>query len=109
VDQRVVDGVIPPWAVAPGVAFELTGGHSPGHGVLRVGDGAVFLGHLAISPLQVGAGVMCGQHVDADGAWAALERELAWASDREALVIGSLWPEPGAGRVAGPPWVVSAA
>jgi glyoxylase-like metal-dependent hydrolase (beta-lactamase superfamily II) len=109
VDQGVVDGVIPPWVMAPGVTFELTGGHSPGHGVLRVGDGAVFIGHLAINPLQVGAGVMPGQHIDADAAWAALERELMWAAERGALVIGPLWPEPGAGRISGPPWVVKAA
>jgi glyoxylase-like metal-dependent hydrolase (beta-lactamase superfamily II) len=108
-DQGVVDGVIPPRVMAPGVTFELTGGHSPGHGVLRVGDGAVFIGHLAINPLQVDAGAMPGQHIDADAAWAALERELRWASAREALVIGPLWPEPGAGRISGPPWLVKAA
>jgi glyoxylase-like metal-dependent hydrolase (beta-lactamase superfamily II) len=108
-DQGVVKGVDPPWEAAPGVALELSGGHSPGHCVLRVGEGAVFVGHLAISPLQASAGIMRGQHHDGDTAHTALEHELAWASHRKALVIGPLWPEPGAGRVTGPPWVVSAA
>jgi len=109
IDQGVVEGVDPPWEVAPGVALELTGGHSPGHCVVRVGEDAVFVGHLAINPLQAGAGVIRGQHWDDDAAHSALERELAWASERDALVIGPLWPAPRAGRVTGPPWVVSAA
>ncbi|HUY65902.1 MAG TPA: hypothetical protein VMV06_03715 [Acidimicrobiales bacterium] len=109
IDQGVVEGVDPPRDVAPGVTLELTGGHSPGHCVVRVGEGAVLVGHLAINPLQAGAGVIRGQHRDDDAAHSALEGELAWASERGALVIGPLWPVPGAGRVTGPPWVVSAA
>jgi glyoxylase-like metal-dependent hydrolase (beta-lactamase superfamily II) len=109
IDQGAVDGVEPPLDVAPGVTMDLTGGHSPGHSVIRVSDGAVFVGHLAINPLQVGAGIMRGQHLDADVAWTALEDALVWASEREALVIGPLWPEPGAGRVIGPPWVITPA
>jgi glyoxylase-like metal-dependent hydrolase (beta-lactamase superfamily II) len=87
----------------------LTGGHTPGHTVLRIGDEAVFVGHLAINPLQASAGLMRGQHHDPDGALAALERELAWACERDALVIGPLWPSPGAARITGPPWSIAAA
>jgi glyoxylase-like metal-dependent hydrolase (beta-lactamase superfamily II) len=109
IDQRVVDGVLPPCSVAPGVMMHLTGGHTPGHTVLRIGEGAVFVGHLAINPLQASAGIMRGQHCDPDGALVALERELAWACERDALMIGPLWPSPGAARVTGPPWSIAAA
>ncbi len=109
IDQGVVEGVDPPWDVAPGVTLELTGGHSPGHCAVRVGEGAVFVGHLAINPLQAGAGIIRGQHLDDEAAHSALERELTWASERGALVIGPLWPAPGTARVTGPPWAVSAA
>jgi glyoxylase-like metal-dependent hydrolase (beta-lactamase superfamily II) len=100
----IVDGTTLPCEIAPGVSMELTGGHSPGHAVVRIGGGAVFLGHLAINPVQVSGGIMPDQHVDAVLAFNELERELAWAAERNALVIGPLWPEPGAARVAGPPW-----
>jgi glyoxylase-like metal-dependent hydrolase (beta-lactamase superfamily II) len=109
VDQGFVDGVEPPWEIAPGVSMELTAGHTPGHSVVRVEDGAVFIGHLAINPIQVCGGIMSGQHPEPVTAFDALVRELAWAAERDALVIGPLWPEPGAGRVAGPPWSLSPA
>lgn len=100
----VVDGTTLPCEIAPSVSMELTGGHSPGHALVRIGGGAVFLGHLAINPVQVAGGIMPGQHVDAVVAFHELERVLAWAVERNALVIGPLWPAPGAARVAGPPW-----
>jgi glyoxylase-like metal-dependent hydrolase (beta-lactamase superfamily II) len=102
--EGVVDGTVLPYEIAPGVSMELTGGHSPGHALVRIGDGAVFLGHLAINPIQVRGGIMPDQHVDPSQAFTELERVLAWAAERDALVIGPLWPEPGAARVAGPPW-----
>ncbi len=104
VDQGVIDGIECPREVVPGVVMDLTGGHSPGHAVLRIGDGAVFIGHLAIHPVQVRGGIMAGLHADPVVAFAALERELAWAAERDAFVIGPLWPGPGAGWVEGPPW-----
>ena len=104
VDQGFVDGVRTPCERTPGVTMELTAGHSPGHSIVKVGDGAVFIGHLAVNPIQVAGGVMPGAHNDPVKAFIALERELIWASEVEALVIGPLWPEPGAGRVVGPPW-----
>ena len=100
----VVHGTTLPCEIAPGVSMELTGGHTPGHALVRIGDGAVFLGHLAINPVQVSGGIMPDQHVDPIAAFTELEQELSWATERNALVIGPLWPEPGAARVTGPPW-----
>ena len=107
--QGAVVGVQCPHEIAPHVTMELTGGHSPGHCALRIGDDAVLIGHLAINPIQVSAGIMPEQHREPVLAFTALERELAWARERNALIIGPLWPEPGAGRVAGPPWVIGPA
>jgi glyoxylase-like metal-dependent hydrolase (beta-lactamase superfamily II) len=109
VDQGHVDGTGVPREIATGVTLEPTGGHSPGHAVLRVGNGAVFIGHLAVNPVQVSREAMPGIHAEPATAQAAMERELAWAAERHALVIGPLWPEPGAGRVTGPPWSISPA
>ncbi len=109
VRQGAIEALSPPQPVAPGVVVEQVGGHSPGHLVLRIGDGAVFIGHLAVSPLQLSAGIQPEQHVDAVRAHDALEDELRGARDRHALVIGPLWPAPGAGWVTGPPWVLEAA
>jgi glyoxylase-like metal-dependent hydrolase (beta-lactamase superfamily II) len=56
VDHGVVDPVTCPFRCADDVTFELTGGHSAGHAVLRVESGgarALLLGHLALSPVQV--------------------------------------------------------
>jgi glyoxylase-like metal-dependent hydrolase (beta-lactamase superfamily II) len=104
----VVDAVDTPWEAAPGVVLDFSGGHSPGHAVLRVGDAAVFIGHLAISPLN--AATRCpGVHQDPDVALVALDRELKAAAERQSLVIGPLWPEPGAARVSGPPWIFTPA
>ena len=109
VDQGHVDGTGVPREITTGVTFEPSGGHSPGHAVLRVGDRAVFIGHLAVNPVQVTGGNMPGVHADPTTAHAAMERELTWAAERHALVIGPLWPEPGAGWVTGPPWSISPA
>jgi glyoxylase-like metal-dependent hydrolase (beta-lactamase superfamily II) len=106
VAQGVVDGVLCPSEIARGVTMQLTGGHSPGHCALRIGDEAVLIGHLAINPVQVTAGIIPTQHLEPIQAFAALEQELAWARERNALIIGPLWPQPGAGKVAGPPWVI---
>jgi glyoxylase-like metal-dependent hydrolase (beta-lactamase superfamily II) len=107
-DLGVVEAVDAPWEAAAGVVLEVSGGHSPGHAVVRVGEDAVFIGHLAISPLN--AATRCpGVHQSPEVALAALERELASAAERQRLVIGPLWPEPGAARVSGPPWIITPA
>jgi glyoxylase-like metal-dependent hydrolase (beta-lactamase superfamily II) len=107
--QGVVDPVQCPREIVPHVTMEQTGGHSPGHCALRIADDAVLVGHLAINPVQISAGVMPSQHLEPRQAFTALSAELAWAAERDTLVIGSLWPDPGAGRVAGPPWVITPA
>jgi glyoxylase-like metal-dependent hydrolase (beta-lactamase superfamily II) len=79
------------------VTLELTGGHSPGHQVVRIssdGESAVILGHLALSPIHLEVGECPGQHVDSATAFATLES----LRDDGALLIGPLWPAPGAGR-----------
>ena len=57
-----------PVELAPGVHLELTGGHSPGHAVVRIasqGRQAVLVGHLAISPVQLAAVQGPELHLDA--------------------------------------------
>jgi hypothetical protein len=85
--------------LAPGVVVEHTGAHGPDHHVVHVGPGpdVTFVGHLAVSPLHLSTGVCEPQH---DDPGRALERLLAYAADGR-LLIGPLWPSPGAGRFAG--------
>lgn len=109
VDQGVVEAVGPHWEPATGLVMEVTGGHTPGHALVRVGDGAVFIGHLAVSPLNVTAEMRAGSHDQVSEEQAALETELAEAAKHRWLLIGPLWPEPGAGTVTGPPWAVTPA
>jgi hypothetical protein len=47
---------------------------------------------------------MPDQQLDPSQAGTEVERVVAEAAERKALVIGPLWPDPGPGRVAGPPW-----
>jgi hypothetical protein len=67
------------WTVAPDAPAEHPGGHSPGHVIIRFGDGAVFTGQLAVSPLQAAFGVISDQHLDYQAGHVALEIQLAWA------------------------------
>jgi glyoxylase-like metal-dependent hydrolase (beta-lactamase superfamily II) len=79
------------------VSLELTGGHSPGHQVVRVdsgGEHAVIVGHLAVSAVHLGTGYCPEEHMDPDCALEVLEKLLA----EDAILIGPLWPEPAAGR-----------
>jgi hypothetical protein len=107
--RGLVDAVSLPWEAAPGVVLEASGGHSAGHALLRIGDGAVFLGHLALNPLKVAFPLSGRDHEDNATVAAVLDRELAAAAEAGGLVIGPLWPEPGCGRVTGPPWVINPA
>jgi glyoxylase-like metal-dependent hydrolase (beta-lactamase superfamily II) len=84
--------------VTPEVTIEWTGGHAPGHQIVRVasgGDTAIFVGHLALTPLQ--CATLTGVHYDNDVARAALQR----LRDSGALLVGPLWPTPGAARWTG--------
>jgi glyoxylase-like metal-dependent hydrolase (beta-lactamase superfamily II) len=108
-DCGVVAGMGDRSEPAPYVTVERTGGHTPGHVIIRIAEGAVFLGHLAVNPLNVAASFGPAAHDEPSVALAALERELSEAAVRRSLVIGPLWPEPGAGRVTGPPWKITPA
>jgi hypothetical protein len=87
-----VDGDV----VAPGVVAEWTGAHNPGHCAFHVGDGpaVTFVGHLAVTPLHLATGPCEPQHFDPVLAWTHLQR---FAADGR-ILIGPLWPSPGAGR-----------
>ncbi len=83
-------------AVTGEVTLELTGGHNPGHQVVRIesaGERAVMLGHLALSPLHLAAGPS-PLHMDP----AAAHSAMTAIRDEDVLLIGPLWPTPGAGR-----------
>jgi len=111
-EQGAVDGIGPPFACTSEVTVVETGGHSPGHAVVHVRSGeahAVFLGHLAITPVHVAVARGPGFHHEAAPAEAALESVLAAAAAEGTLVAGPLWPAPGAGYVSGPPWVITPA
>jgi glyoxylase-like metal-dependent hydrolase (beta-lactamase superfamily II) len=85
--------------IVPDVVLEHTGGHSPGHQAIRIGgdarrEQAVVVGHLAVTPLHLVTGPCPQQHPDpqrADDALTALR-------DEGGILIGPLWPSPGAGQ-----------
>ena len=80
--------------VVDGVRAEWTGMHDPGHCAFHVGSDATFVGHLAVTPLHLATGPCPPQHADPDGAW-------RWLEDVKAdgrILIGPLWPSPGALR-----------
>src|SRR5262249_26856199 len=55
-DAGAVRGTADDAAITSAVALELTGGHSPGHAVVRIrsdGEQAIMLGHLALTPLNL--------------------------------------------------------
>jgi glyoxylase-like metal-dependent hydrolase (beta-lactamase superfamily II) len=78
------------------VSIDFTGAHSEGHQVVRVssdGEEAVMIGHLALSPLQF-VQANDQNHFDPEGVMAIRRKLLA----EDAVLIGPLWPSPGAGR-----------
>jgi hypothetical protein len=94
-EQGVVVTVDDEHVVTPSVTTEWTGIHSPGHLLVHTmagGDTATMLGHLALSPLFLDIDAT-GPHLDPTGADAALR---ALGDGR--LLIGPLWPAPGAVR-----------
>jgi glyoxylase-like metal-dependent hydrolase (beta-lactamase superfamily II) len=107
--QGVVHGVAGDRApIVDGVAFEFTGAHTPGHSVVRItshGENAVMLGHLAVNPLHLVTGECPQQHPDPAGA----EAMLTALRDEGSLLIGPLWPAPGAGRWNGTAFVAASA
>jgi glyoxylase-like metal-dependent hydrolase (beta-lactamase superfamily II) len=109
--QGAVDGVADGHRFTTEVAIRRTGGHSPGHAVIVVDsrdERAVLIGHLAISPLNTAVPTAPDAHVDADLAQIALDDLIASAAGDGSLVIGPLWPHPGAGQVTGDRRIVPA-
>lgn len=99
--QGVVDPVALPYAITDEVELVASPGHTPGHGALVVrsrGERAVFIGHLALNPVNVTAGASRG-NLDPGQAWQTLNAILDEASRDGALVVGPLWPAPGAAVV----------
>jgi len=95
--QGALQGVADHEQLTDTVSIELSGGHSPGHQIVRVSSGgeqAVIVGHLAVSALHLATGECPPEHMDPAGANIALEKLLA----EDAVLIGPLWPAPGAGR-----------
>ena len=93
--QGVVKQVDDEHVVTSEVTTEWTGGHSPGHMLVNVAAGdttATMIGHLALSPLHLTLGDP-GPHQDRELAAAALQR----LRDGR-LLVGPLWPAPGAAR-----------
>ena len=94
-EQGAVTTVDDEHAVTSDVSTRWTGAHSPGHQVVNIASGddqATMIGHLALSPLH------CefrdsGAHIDPLAAQAA----LGTLRDGR-LLIGPLWPTPGAVR-----------
>jgi glyoxylase-like metal-dependent hydrolase (beta-lactamase superfamily II) len=83
--------------ITDAVALEFTGAHTPGHAVVRIdseGERAVMVGHLAVNPLHLVTGECPQQHPDP----ARAEAVLTALRDQRDLLIGPLWPAPGAGR-----------
>jgi glyoxylase-like metal-dependent hydrolase (beta-lactamase superfamily II) len=82
-------------AVTPEVTLHFTGRHSPGHQLVDVesgGERATMIGHLALSPVHCATGD--GRlHLDVAGANEIL-RTLADGR----ILVGPLWPAPGAIR-----------
>ena len=100
--QGVVDGVGDAYELAPGITLELTGGHTPGHAIVRAGAGeeqVVLVGHLAVSPLQSAVVMAPTAHVDADLATKLLAELIDEARAERSIVAGPLWPAPGAAKV----------
>jgi len=98
VDAGLVDTFADGDEVAPGVTAEWTGMHHVGHCAFHVSssDGAAtFVGHLAVTPLHLATGPCPLQHFKPDEAWAWL---TTVAADPDRLLIGPLWPSPGALR-----------
>jgi glyoxylase-like metal-dependent hydrolase (beta-lactamase superfamily II) len=101
IDRGVVDGVDDGHRFTDAVRFERTAGHSPGHAVLHVESGAehaVLLGHLALNPLRLATLPHDSGHVDDATANAWLEPFVTRAARERWLLVGPLWPFPGAAR-----------
>jgi hypothetical protein len=97
-DAGLVDTFDDGEELAPGVTAEWTGMHNTGHCAFHVGvaeTGAIFVGHLAVTPLHLATGPCPLQHDEHEEAWRWLE---SVAANPSRVIIGPLWPSPGAVR-----------
>ena len=93
--QGVITTVDDEHTVTHDVSTEWTGGHTPGFQLVHIGpddERATMIGHLALSPLQFGFGASPA-HPDP----AAAAKAFNGLNDGR-LLIGPLWPNPGAAR-----------
>lgn len=98
VDAGLVDTLRDGEELVPGLAAEWTGMHNAGHCAFHVRGAqtsATFVGHLAVTPLHLATGPCPSQHYEPDEAWRWLKN---LASDATKVIIGPLWPSPGAVR-----------
>src|SRR5262245_43781407 len=98
IDARLVDTFDNGDELVPGVTAEWTGMHNVGHCAFHVGGAdttATFVGHLAVTPLHLATGPCPSQHDAPDEAWRWLR---SITSDPSHVIIGPLWPSPGAIR-----------
>lgn len=82
--------------VTDDVTLRRTGGHTAGHQVVDLaseGASASMIGHLALSPLHCAVTEHSG-HEDPVVAW----RALSARRDAGSVLVGPLWPAPGAAR-----------
>lgn len=92
IEQGYVDAVEDGHQLTAEVRLDLTHAHSVGHAFVRIesgGENATFLGHLALSPMNVVDG---NPPTETD----ALHRLMADAAAHDTLIVGPLWPFPGA-------------
>jgi glyoxylase-like metal-dependent hydrolase (beta-lactamase superfamily II) len=104
--QGAVTPVALPHRITADVEMVSSGGHSPGHATLVVRSGAdraLFLGHLAVTPMQAALTRPFALHDDPELGGRALRHWLDDAATDDALVIGPLWPAPGAAHVRSDP------
>jgi glyoxylase-like metal-dependent hydrolase (beta-lactamase superfamily II) len=88
------------------VWVEHVGAHTPGHVFVHVSSGgreAIMLGHVVVTALHLVTGLCPQQHPDPEAA----QRRIDALLDEDAVLIGPLWPTPGAGRWDGKQLVAS--
>jgi hypothetical protein len=102
IDAGLVDTFSDGEELTPGLTAEWTGMHHVGHCAFHVrgttpstASTATFVGHLAVSPLHLATGPCPAQQAEPEEAWHWLTRI---ASDPARVIIGPLWPSPGALR-----------
>ena len=101
--QGAVTPVPLPHRLTADVEMVASGGHSPGHATVVVRSGgarALFLGHLAVSPMQAAVDRPVALHDDPElGRARRYARGSRMPRPTTRSSIGPLWPAPGAAHV----------